>query len=65
MAKSLTYNYGITVMGEKVTFESTAHNIELDGQSMVGVWIDGVMLPSDNGNLVAGKKYKVIVEEIE
>jgi hypothetical protein len=52
-------------MSEKVTFESTAHNIELDGQSMVGVWTEGVMLSSDNGNLVAGKKYKVIVEEIE
>jgi hypothetical protein len=65
-------------MGEKVTFESTAHNIELDGQSMVGVWTDGVMLSSDNGKtkmmpgiapcamkLVAGKKYKVIVVEIE
>jgi hypothetical protein len=52
-------------MGEKVTFEATARNIEHDGQGMVGVWTDGVMLSSDNGILVAGKKYKVIVEEIE
>lgn len=65
-------------MSEKLEFESEAHSIEVDGQKMVGVWTDGVMLSSDNGHskmmpgiapcamkLKAGEKYRVTIEKIQ
>lgn len=68
----------LAMTADRLEFEDDAHSIEVDGQKMVGVWTDGVMLSSDNGkskmmpgiapcamNLKVGKKYRVTVEEIK
>lgn len=57
-------------------FESVARQVEIDGQPMIGVWGDGVMLSCDNGKspwmpgsapsdvrLEEGKRYRITVEE--
>jgi hypothetical protein len=59
-------------------FQGEARETKLDGQKVVALWDDGVMLSADNGislmmpgqapclfKLEAGKTYKVTVEEIE
>ena len=68
---------GTTVRQRVGDFEAEARVTEVDGQELVAVWSDGVMLSADNGksklmpgsapcefHLEAGKRYKVIVEEI-
>lgn len=60
------------------SFEAVARDVEVDGQKMIGVWGDGVMLSCDNGKspwmpctapsdvcLEEGKRYRITVEELD
>lgn len=51
------------------TFEDTAKATKVDGQKMIGVWADGVMLSYDNEwcsnfTLVENQRYQVIINKI-
>jgi hypothetical protein len=54
---------------EDFSFVSVGRDVKLDGEPIVGVWTDGIMLSSDNLSscayrLKAGNKYKVSVVDL-
>jgi hypothetical protein len=52
------------------TFTAKAQSVRVNGEDVVGVWTDGVMLSADNGKhaqflLEKGEVYKVTVQRVK